>query len=180
VLTVDITVDILDARTGVLATQEPTAAAGSAATAQATSQAGGQSKDQAAVLTIRPGNALVVHTHWDFRIGPRFPQTIVYAEVLNQSHAAIATDQYTIDCGSETLNCGGDDDLRLDYTGPTPQNAPNNVQATPSNPDSTPTVQRAPHVDWPEGDYILHITRTYVGLKPQDLLNESFHVRAAP
>lgn len=180
VRTVDITVDILDARTGAVATQEPTAAAGSQATAQATDKAGGQPKEQAAVLTIRPGNALVVHAHWDFRIGPRFPQTIVYAEVLDQSHTAIATDQFTIDCGSETLNCGGDHDLRLDYTGKTPQATASNPQVTSTNPDSTPTVQRAPHIDWPEGDYILHVTRTYVGLKPQDLMNDSFHVRAAP
>jgi hypothetical protein len=170
VRTVDVTVDILDARTGVLATQEPTAAAGSQATAQATDQTGGQPKAQAAVLTIRPSNALVVHAHWDFRIGPRFPQTIVYAEVLNQAHTAIATDQYTVDCGSETLNCSGDQDLRLDYTGSITQATPNNPQSTPVNSDGTSTAKHAPHVDWPEGDYILHITRTYVGLKPQDLI----------
>ena len=162
VRTVDVTVDVVDSRSGAVATQEPTASL--PATAQATDQ--GQPKAQSAVLTIRPSNALVVHVHWDYRIGPRFPQTIVYAEVLDQSNVAIVTDQYTIDCGSETLNCGGNDDLRLDYTGPPAQG---------KSPD-----QYAAHVDWPEGDYTLHVTRTYVGLKPQDLVNDSFHVRAAP
>src|SRR5258708_28219419 len=162
VWTVDVTVDVVDSRSGVLATKEPTASP--QATAQATAQ--GQAKEQSAVLTIRPSNALVVHVHWDYRIGPRFPQTIVYAEVLDQSHVAITTDQYTIDCGSETLNCGGNDDLHLDYTGQPAQG-------------KTPDPHAA-HVDWPEGNYILHITRTYVGLKPQNPVNDSFHVPAAP
>src|SRR5258708_19280203 len=53
VWTVGVTVDVVDSRSGIVATQEPTASP--QATAQATTQ--GQAKAQSAVLTIRPSNA---------------------------------------------------------------------------------------------------------------------------
>jgi hypothetical protein len=110
------------------------------------------------VLTLKPDDSLRARVAWDYRIGPRFQITVVHAEVSrNDTHEVVASDDYTIDCGSAPLQCQGATILLLDF-------AVKGDQGT-----------RAP---WPTGDYTLRVTRTYVGFKPVPLTSQPIRIEA--
>lgn len=100
--------------------------------------------------SLKPDQHLNVDVTWDYRIGPRFPLTVVHADVLRESDDAIVTSgDYKIDCGTAALSCSGSTKFSL----------------FPK--DGNP---------WQVGDYVLTLTRAYAGLNPQTLRIVQFHV----
>ncbi len=109
-------------------------------------------------VSMKPDNSLRARVAWDYRIGPRFQVTVIHAEVSrNDTNEVVASDDYTIDCGSAPLQCQGSTILLLDF-------AVKGDQGT-----------RAP---WPTGDYTLRVTRTYIGFKPVPVTSQPIRVEA--
>jgi hypothetical protein len=141
---INVLVEVRDSNTGQVATQQATAEAGK----------GQQSAD----VVIAPEQHIAIKATWDYRIGPRFPQTLIHADAQDSKGKVVAADDYTVNCGSEPLQCSGSDELVLDYG---------------------VIDGKGTHANWPEGDYTLHVSRTYTGFNPQDLLSaRAIHVRA--
>ncbi len=116
--------------------------------------------DRSGGMTIKPDSALVARVAWDYKIGPRFPETIVHANVTDRATGKIvASGEYKINCGTETLNCGGMTPVPLDF-------GVENNQGT--------------RAAWPVGDYTVQVTRTFVGFKPVSLINMSLRVSDVP
>ncbi|MCC7445949.1 MAG: hypothetical protein IT324_00965 [Anaerolineae bacterium] len=110
------------------------------------------------IMTIVPDSALLARVVWDYKIGPRFPDTIVHVDVMDQGTGkVVASNEYKIDCGMESLNCGGTVPVALDY-------GVQNNQGT--------------RAAWPAGDYRVQVTRTFVGFKPVSLINMPLRVAA--
>jgi hypothetical protein len=130
------------------------------ATPQATSEAGAlpatpEAKSKSLIMT--PDGTLEVQVRWDYRIGPRFPVTVVRADVLNTNQDLVASESYTIDCGIEALECNGNTPLLLNF----------------GIKDKAGT--RAP---WPDGEYSVLVIRTFVGFKPSVITKQTFQVAA--
>jgi hypothetical protein len=112
-----------------------------------------------AILTITPDTTLVVHAKWDYRIGPRFPDTVIRAVVTDSATGkVVASDENTILCGPETIQCDGEYQL-------TPAYGVIGKTGTASN--------------WPVGSYSIAVTSSIADLKATDLLRQSFIVKAA-
>jgi hypothetical protein len=112
-----------------------------------------------AVLTITPDTIILVHAKWDYRIGPRFPDTVVRATVTDTTTGkVVASDENTILCGPETIQCNGEYQLSLAY----------GVNGKTGS-----------RTDWPVGSYTVVVTSSIADLKPTDLLRQSFTVKAA-
>jgi hypothetical protein len=110
------------------------------------------------IMTIAPDSTLLARVVWDYKIGPRFPDTIVHVDVTDQGTGkVVASNEYKIDCGMESLNCGGTTPLALDY----------GVQ----NREGTRAV-------WPAGEYRVQVTRTFVGFKPVPVIDMPLRVAA--
>lgn len=108
-------------------------------------------------LTITPNQTLLIHAKWDYRIGPRFPDTVVHAEVTDLStKKVVAYAEDTILCGAETIQCDGEYQLILSY----------GVTGT--------TGTRA---DWPAGNYLVVVTSRIADLKPTELLRRTFMIQ---
>src|SRR5258707_12298759 len=83
---ISVVIEVRDSNTGQVATQQGTADASK-----------GQ---QAADVVIAPEQQIAINTTWDYRIGPRFPQTLIHAEAQDSKGKVIADDDYTVNCGS--------------------------------------------------------------------------------
>src|SRR5436190_15398510 len=71
---------------------------------------------KAEVLTIKPDGTITVEVKWNYRIGPRFPVTVVRAEAISPSDSNIASSkEFMIDCGTEVMQCQGDQQLQLNF-----------------------------------------------------------------
>jgi hypothetical protein len=121
------------------------------AAATATAVAAALSPEAAAALAdstlmLGPDGTVVVQVNWDYRIGPRFPTTIVQAEALDASSKIVASTKYTIDCGSSSLQCDGATPISLEY----------GVIDT-----------KGTRSAWPPGTYTIRVTRAYVGYSPK-------------
>ena len=99
-------------------------------------------------ILIATDGAVIIDVHWEYRIGPRFPVTIVQAQVHNTSGDIVAADKYTITCGSDTMACTGERALTLRF----------GVR------ESTGT-----QATWPVGSYTLTVTRTFAGANTETL-----------
>ena len=136
---------VRDSNTGQMATQQATADASK----------GQQPSD----IVISPDQQIGINATWDYRIGPRFPQTLIHADAQDSKGKIVAADDYTVNCGSDSLQCSGSQQLVLDYG---------------------VIDGKGTHAAWPEGNYMLHVSRTYTGFNPQDLLSgKIIHVQAA-
>ena len=117
----------------------------------AASMAGGADEG---TLIVGTTATVVVDLDWTYRIGPRFPITIIRAEVQDANGEVVAETEYTIDCSlAGSLQCDGSHPLILAF------DAPNDT--------------RAP---WPVGNYALHVTRAYVGIAPIELVTRQMQV----
>src|SRR5258707_8387773 len=110
-------------------------------------------------ITVDPSATLIVHVKWDYRIGPRFPDTRVHADVTDHNNQIVASAENTILCGSDSIQCRGDFLLTLSYG---------------SKGDSA--ISSA----WLPGDYLLLVTSGIADLKPTEKLRQPFTVQAAP
>ena len=112
-----------------------------------------------AVLTIVPDETILVHAKWDYRIGPRFPDTVIHAAVTSASTGQIvASDENTILCGAETIQCVGEYQLTLKF-------GVTDKTGTPAG--------------WPPGNYTVVVTSSIADLKPTELLRQAFVVKPA-
>ena len=112
-----------------------------------------------AVLTITPDETILVRAKWDYRIGPRFPDTVIRAVVTTASTGQIvASDENTILCGAETIQCVGEYQLAPKY-------GVTDKTGTPAS--------------WPPGNYTVVVTSSIADLKPTELLRQAFVVNAA-
>jgi hypothetical protein len=111
------------------------------------------------VLAISPPGGVEILVRWNYRIGPRFPITVVRAEALDNNQQIVASDTFTIDCGNATLDCSGEHSLALYFRVKDSQG------------------QRGL---WPLGDYVLRITRAYADLSPAVLKTQPFEVAPQP
>ncbi len=145
---VEATLEIQNAA-GVTATPTPEPTPGGAA--QSTPAPGSN------VLTMAVDETLVVHVHWDYRIGPRFPDTTIQAIAQDSNNQIVASNSYMIQCGAETINCSGDQRLPLNF----------GVK------DSSGTA-----ANWPAGTYTVVVTSAIADLKPTQLLATPFTVTA--
>jgi hypothetical protein len=119
--------------------------------ATATAIAASLSKEEAtalasATLVIGPDGTVLVRVNWDYRIGPRFPMTVVQVEALDQSSKIVALTKYTIDCGTSSLQCDG---------------------TTPISLEHGVVDKKGTRSAWPPGDYTIRVTRAYVGYTPK-------------
>jgi hypothetical protein len=114
---------------------------------------------QPRVLTISPLGGVEILVRWDYRIGPRFPITIIRAEALDSNQQVVASDTFKIDCGNATLACRGEHPLALYFRVKDSQG------------------QRGL---WPLGDYVLRVTRAYADLSPAVLKTQPFQVAPQP
>lgn len=113
----------------------------------------------ASVLTITPDTTILVRAKWDYRIGPRFPDTVIRATVTDTATGkAVASAENTILCGTETIQCDGEYQLSLAYG---------------------VTGKTGTRVDWPAGSYTVVVTSSIADLKATELLRRSFTVKAA-
>ncbi len=148
----------LSVKTAATSTPTPgTAVPTEAATADATDQPGPTKTPAPAILVIAPNDQLVVNVTWNYRIGPRFPHTTIYA-VSQIDGRSVAEGQVKIDCGTEVLNCSGTQSITLQYTIPD-------------------TGTGAQQIAWPVGDYQLVVDRSDGGLTPITLQQTEFRVR---
>lgn len=113
------------------------------------------SAPQPRVLTISPLDGVEILVKWNYRIGPRFPITIVRAEALDDKQQIVASDTFRIDCGNETLDCSGERPLALYFRVKESQG------------------QRGL---WPLGNYVLRVTRAYADLNATLLKTQPFEV----
>jgi hypothetical protein len=125
----------------------------------ATPAPGATPEPKLVVLTLDPSATLIVHVKWDYRIGPRFPDTFVHAEVTGHLNQVVAFSENTVLCGTESLNCAGQFPLTLN-------NGVQGNQGVASN--------------WPVGDYTLVVTSGIADLKPVEKLRQSFTVKDTP
>lgn len=98
-------------------------------------------RDESA-LVLRPSSIFLVDVRWLYRIGPRFPQTEIRAEITTDEGVLIAENTFTIDCGASAFDCSGVRPLDMAYG---------------TLADKT-TSER-----WPAGRYRLTVTRAYSG-----------------
>jgi hypothetical protein len=89
-------------------------------------------------VIVEPERPLLIDVMWDYRIGPRFPQTIVRAEARNLNGDVIASDEYIIDCGTAAVTCTGSATIEM----------------LPDNDTQT----------WEIGQYSLKVERSMAGL----------------
>src|SRR5437879_5226879 len=67
--------------------------------------------------TIKPEGTITVDVRWNYRIGPRFTVTVIRAEAISPADSNIAaSEEFTIDCGTEVMQCQGDHQLKLNFT----------------------------------------------------------------
>jgi len=92
------TIAVVDPNTGAVTAQSK------AASAQATPQP---------TLVMLPNGSIAVHLAWTYKIGPRFPITVITTNVSDSQNNVVTTDMYKIDCGSETLDCSNSVDRVL-------------------------------------------------------------------
>src|SRR4051794_6850577 len=134
----EVTVQLVDAQ-GVASTSEATDAAPQAAPAN------GTPAPISTLGTLPADGSVVVNAKWDYRIGPRFPQTTVRAQVTDSTGVVVASDEYSFDCASsDSMQCNGSQRLTLNF-------GVKNKAGTRSN--------------WPAGGYNLIVTRAYADLK---------------
>jgi len=162
IITVEGTLALLRQRT-VLATLEIQNAAGVAATPTPEPIPGSSAQPTpvsgSSALTLAPDETLVVHIHWMYRIGPRFPDTTIQAISQDSNGQIVASGSYMILCGAETIECDGDQRLLLKF----------GVK------DATGTA-----ATWPTGSYTVVVTSSIADLKPVPLLEKSFAVAVKP
>jgi hypothetical protein len=101
---------------------------------------------------MAPDGTVLVDVIWTYRIGPRFPDTLIRAEIVNSSGQAVASSAYNITCNpADSMQCEGKTSLALRFGEKDGAGAP------------------AP---WPTGEYTLHVTRAYAGLAQAVSLSE--------
>ncbi len=105
-------------------------------------------------LTLDPGGRVVVNVRWDYRIGPRFPRTLIRAEALDQAGKVVSAEAYTVDCGSASLACTGTTSMALEY----------------GKPGTTAA--------WPAGNYVVRVTRAFTELSTTLLVQQPLRVLA--
>lgn len=110
-----------------------------------------------AVLIIAPNDQLLINVQWNYKIGPRFPRTVVRATSKIDGRS-VGEAQVVIDCGSALLDCSGSQPIRLNYT----------VSGTGSSAQTVP---------WPVGDYVVVIERSVGELQYTPIQQTEFHVR---
>lgn len=109
-----------------------------------------QDPSQLGAVFLSTENALVVDVIWNYRIGPRFPKTVIRVEVQDKTGQVVAADGYTIECVQENaLECSGKQSLALRF------------KAQDAADDRLP---------WQLGEYDLKVTRAYATLKPEVIL----------
>ena len=118
------------------------------ASSTATPEPGGTPKPASAQLVLKPDNSLWVRVVWTYHIGPRFPETVISADVFDKDGQIVASGSYKIDCGNASLDCTGDYPLGLNYGVKT---------------DADRQKARQP---WVMGAYNVQISRAYVGFNP--------------
>ena len=111
------------------------------------------------VLNLDPSATLIVHVKWDFRIGPRFPDTFVQAQVTDRNNQIVASSTNTVLCGNESIHCSGEFPLTLNYGLKGDQGAKSN---------------------WQLGDYLLVVTSGIADLRPTEKLRQPFTVKDIP
>ncbi len=112
-------------------------------------------------LTIAPSNSLDVTVIWDYRIGPRFPDTLIHLEAIDQNNEVVAADDYKITCADATLTCAGTQILSLTFG------------------VKTPDDKKKARANWPEGSFTLRGTWIYAGVnKFHDLIGGTFAVQS--
>jgi hypothetical protein len=98
---------------------------------------------EGAILSLDPGGRVVISVRWDYRIGPRFPRTLIRAEALDQAGKVVAAEAYTVDCGSASLECSGTTSLALEHG----------------------MVEKAGiRTAWSAGNYVVRVTRAFTEL----------------
>ncbi len=109
------------------------------------------------ILIITPNDELIVNVQWSYRIGPRFPRTIVRATAKIENRS-VGEGRVIVDCGGALLDCTGSEPISLRYT----------------IPDTGSGIQT---VTWPVGDYTLLIERSLGDLQYTSIQQSEFRVR---
>ncbi len=105
-------------------------------------------------LLVSPQGIVIVDVAWRYRIGPRFPITILRAEISDSLGAVVASDELTINCDAAgSLQCDGDHPLALRF----------------GNLDVGEGGDAASL--WPVGEYRLRVTRSFAGISPATLVD---------
>lgn len=113
-----------------------------------TPEPGATPKPASTQLILKPENSLWVRVGWMYHIGPRFPETLINADVFDKDGQVVASNSYKIDCGSASLDCTGDYPLSLDYG------------------VTTGADRQKERKPWAIGEYTVQVSRTYVGFNP--------------
>lgn len=109
-----------------------------------------QDSSELGTVFLSTESALVVDVIWNYRIGPRFPKTVIRVEVQDKTGQVVAADGYTIECVQENaLECSGKQSLALHFK------AQDDAEA---------------QSQWQLGEYNLKVTRAYATLKPEVIL----------
>lgn len=108
----------------------------------------GATPDPAAVTALimsDKGNVLV-EVGWVYRIGPKFARTLIRAEAINDKKEVVAAEEFTVDCGTATLQCEGSTILTLNF---------GRLTTATAEPVSG---------EWSAGEYTIRVTRAFAGL----------------
>jgi hypothetical protein len=128
-------------------------------------------------LEMTPDGQVLVNLRWAYRIGPRFPRTIIRVQALNEGSIVVASANYLVNCGTEALLCEGSSTValrfgvRVDVT-PTPTSGPS-AAGTPS---STPSVADQ---GWKTGTYTIEVLRSDEGFAPTQVSRQTIYVVTA-
>lgn len=129
----------------------PTPSAARSAVEGSATPAPGEAQSDVGSLLVSPEGAVVVEVAWRYRIGPRFPVTVLRAEITDGAGQIVAAEEFTIDCdGAGSLQCDGEKPLNLRFG------------AQGGAGDARP---------WPVGAYTLRVTRAYAGIAPTTLVD---------
>ena len=115
----------------------------------------GESNVGSTIFIARDGVVLLDVT-WDYRIGPRFPPTLIRADVTDGQGGIVAAHSHTITCDQvNALACSGVATISLTF------NEQDGVGEGGL---------------WQTGRYMLNITRAYAGLRPEIILRREVTV----
>ncbi len=111
--------------------------------------------DPTKTLSMLPDGTVLALINWNYHIGPRFPLTKVHAVVLDNQQKPVASDDYQIDCGTETIDCTGSATLSLNYG----------------------ILEKAgSKTAWPTGTYTVQVTRAYGDLTPTQIVQQTIQI----
>lgn len=135
--------------------QSPTVSATATAIAALPTADGAGPAANSSTLLIGPEGTLLVRVNWDYRIGPRFPTTVVQAEVLDGQSKIVSSSKHSIDCSSSSLQCDGTVPMSLEFG---------------------VVDKKGTRSAWPPGEYTIRVTRSYIGYSPKVITERPLRV----